>query len=173
MEFTIHDKIRYEFFEALLPEILCNGDKEEIDKYIHYVIDEGERFIPDMVEELYSDDGVECPFKPEEYEINRFVRGGINFVQIILPKLETKVNDIQRAYLLYSQKDGKITEYKYFIIKRFFETESTFIVTVSSTERGLLGAELTDKLGDFDYEYWKLAQNYCELICIDCEEEME
>jgi len=170
MEFTIHDKIRYEFFEALLPEILCNGDENEKRTYLSYVINDAEQFIPDMVEELYTDDGETCPFQQKDYAINRFERGGIYYVQINLPMFESKVNEIHRAYLLYNQKDDSITDYKYFIIKKFYETGCVHIVNVSSTKRGLLGTELTDKIGDMEYEYWKLAQNYCELICMDAEE---
>ena len=72
---------------------------------------------------------------------------------------------------MYSEVDGNIDRYKYFIIKKFAEGNKTAILNVSSEEKGLLGHDLTDYDGDMDYEYWALINNYATLLSQDFEEE--
>lgn len=173
MEFTVYEKLRYELFEQLFPVLLCTGTEEEKTSTLHFMIHNGNEFVHDSFEELCDMDGVEYPYAENDFKVNYFKRGGVNYVQILLPEIEVSkgMNDILRAYVLYSEVDGKIERYKYFIIKKFVEGNKTAILNVSSEKRGLLGHDLTNHVGDMDYEYWALVNNYATLLSKDFEEE--
>lgn len=111
--------------------------------------------------------------KPD-FEVNYFERGGINYVQIILPEIipSKGANNILRAYVLYSGRDGKIDAYKYFLIKKFAENGQLSIVNKDGPKDiGLLGHELTKHVGDMEYEYWALANDYAMLMVREFREE--
>ena len=173
MEFTVYEKLRYELFEQLLPVLLCTGTKEEKESTLYFLIHNGNEFVHDSFKELCDMDGVDYPYADDDFKVNYFKRGGVNYVQIMLPEIKASegVNDILRAYVLYSEVDGNIDRYKYFIIKKFAEGNKTAILNVSSEERGLLGHDLTVHAGDMDYEYWALVNNYATLLSQDFEEE--
>lgn len=173
MGFTVYEKLRYELFEQLLPVLLCTGTEEEKESILNLLIHNGHELIHDSFKELCDMDKVEYPYADNDFEVNYFERGGVNYVQIMLPEIEASegINDILRAYVLYSEVDGNIDRYKYFIIKKFAEGNKTAILNVSSEERGLLGHDLTDHDGDMDYEYWALINNYATLLSQDFEKE--
>lgn len=52
------------------------------------------------------------------------------------------------------------------MIKRF-RSGNVFNIYVTPEEENLLGEELTDHVGDMEYEYWKLARDYSKIVLQD------
>lgn len=171
MRFTKHERIRYELFEQLLPVLLCNSEKEEMESTLNFMIYNGHEFVCDCYKQLCEDDGVDYPYSDNDFKVNYFEKGGLKYIQIILPFIipSTGANNILRAYVLYSGDESDIKAYKYFIIKDFINDKKIAILNISSDERGLLGHDLTSHRGNMDYEYWKLAQDYITLVTRELE----
>lgn len=81
-----------------------------------------------------------------DFKVNYFERGGVKFVQVILPEIEPSENknNILRAYLLYSGTNDAIKTYKYFVIKHFAEGDKIAIVNIVPDDIGFLGHDLTE-----------------------------
>lgn len=106
------------------------------------------------------------PYEKEDFEVNVFERGGINFLQILFPSYNPNINDILRTYLLFSKLADGSYMIRYFVIKRF-RSGNVFNIYVTPEEENLLGEELTDHVGDMEYEYWKLARDYSKIVLQD------
>lgn len=167
MKITEYEKIRYELFEYLFPVLLFTGEEEERIETLRCFIDYGVDYVHDSFEELCLMDGFVYPYLDNDFEVNYFERGGINYVQIILPENipSEGANNILRAYILYSKKNDTILEYKYFVIVKFAENGQILIINKEGKDSpGLLGHELTEHTGDMEYEYWALANDYAMLM---------
>lgn len=171
MDFDKYDCLRYELFEILLPKMLHTGTEEEKSGVLQALLIHGGTFVYDMFAQMCEQDDVPCLYNNSDFQVHTFERGGIHFVQILLPEIDTSVNNILRAYILYSKKDNQISRYKYFLIKEFMDNGKTHIIHANSEKRGLLGEDLTDHKGDMDYEYWKLANDYSKLLIKDFRKE--
>lgn len=167
MDFDKYDCLRYELFEVLLPKMLHTGTEEEKQNILQALLTYGGAFVHDMFAQMCEEDGVPYPYSNADYKVNVFERGGIHYIQVLLPKIETAVNNILRAYVLYIKKDGNISKCKYFLIKEFAENGKIHIIHANSGKRGLIGEELTGHKEDLDYEYWKLANDYSKLLIKD------
>lgn len=169
MDYTVYELLRYELFEQLFPVLLFSGIKKERKQALYDFTHGGSDFIHVCFEELCKEDGVPYPYSENDFKVNYFERGGVKFVQIILPEIEPSKNknNIFRAYLMYSEVKGSIKTYKYFVIKHFAEGDKTVIVNLVPDEIGFLGHDLTEHKGDMEYEYWKLVNDYATLIAQD------
>ena len=105
MKITEYERIRYELFEYLFPVLLFTGEEEEKIETFRCFIDYGVDYVHDSFEELCLMDGFVYPYLDNDFEVNYFERGGINYVQIILPENipSEGANNILRAYILYSK----------------------------------------------------------------------
>ncbi len=168
MSYTVYEKIRYELFEKLLPAVLCTGTKKERKEALKVLMEQGENFVRDGFVKFCEQDRVEYPYRKQDFQVNRFERGGIYYVQFMLPKEKVTPgnNDILRAYILYSVKKetGEIAAYKYFIIKHFADKDDTVVIHIDSEEMGAIGHTLTGHEGDMEYEYHKLAKDYVTVL---------
>lgn len=172
MKFTVYEQFRYELFEQLLPAMLFDGTDEERWKTLELLVYDGENMAHNCFADLCEMDGVDYPYDDNDFKAENFVRGGVHFVKISLPEIENSkgINDVLRAYVLYSKVDDRIDTYKYFVIKKFASENRISILNIDS-KKALLGHELTEHSGDMDYEYWALANNYATLLLKDFEEE--
>ena len=168
MEWTPEIQFRYELFEVLLPSLLFTGDEEDQESALHELKSGGNDLIYDCFAELCDMDQVTCPYEKDDFQVNYFNRGGVDFVQILLPEMEPKddINDLLRVYLLSANNQGEQID-KYFIVKTFADTGQTFIIYKDKPmDLGTLGFELTDKLGDMEHEYWLLARQFVSLLTL-------
>lgn len=159
-EYDEYDCLRYELFEILIPAMLYQGTEEEKDEFFKFLKQDGKSLIHDMFRIICEDDGLAYPYEKTDFEVRVFERGGINILQILLPPYNSQVNDILRAYLLFA-KSG--TARRYFMIKRF-KRGNSFILYVNPESEKFLGEELTEHLGDMEYEYWKLICDYAKTL---------
>ena len=168
-EYDRYDCLRYELFETLLPEMLYKGTEKEKDKFGELLKQNGKTFIHDVYQTLCEDDGLPYPYENSDFEVGIFERGGVNILQILLPPYNPNINDILRAYLLFTKSDDSKDTRRYFVIKRFKDGK-IFILYANPECEKLLGEELTEHIGDMEYEYWRLVRSFGETILLDMRE---
>lgn len=112
---------------------------------------------------ICEEDGLPYPYEKTDFEVEIFERGGVNILQILIPPCNPNINDILRAYLLFSKHENSRDTRRYFVIKRF-KNGNIFILYVNPESEKLLGEELTEHAGDKEYEYWKLICDYAATI---------
>lgn len=166
MQYNRYDCLRYELFEMLIPTMLYEGTEEQKEEFFQLLIHDGKNVICDMYHTLCEDDKLPYPYEKEDFEVNVFKRGGISILQILIPFYNPDINDILRAYLLFAELEGGSYIMRYFVIKRFGDGK-VFNLCVTPAMEKLLGEELTEHIGDMEYEYWKLARDYSRVIIWD------
>ena len=161
-----YDLLRCEFFEYLLPGLVYGGTQEEQIQLIETLEADGSGLIHYLFDKLCKEDGVEYPYTGNDFKVNVIERGGIHYIQICLPGYNPEINDVRRAYIVYlnDRRTNEMVVWRYFLIKRFWEGGKTAILYIAPDDEKLLGADLTDKENDLEYEYWKLAKNYMSVI---------
>lgn len=157
--FSYVDKIRWEFFEKLLPKLLYNENKKVHRKTFDALKNNGQDFIYLILQQMCEEDAVECPFEMKDFKVKNFSRYNVHFIQISLPPYNPNISDIIKAYILYSKDSEKL----YFFIKRFKEGK-TFLLYVNSMLQVLKIEELTEYVNDMNYEYWRLAVDYLMIL---------
>lgn len=166
MQYNRYDYLRYELFEILIPSMLYEGTEEQKEEFYQLLIHDGKNVIHNMYNVLCTDDKLPYPYEKEDFEVNMLERGGIRILQILLPPHNPEISDILRAYLLFTRLQNGNCIKRYFVIKRFKEG-SVFNLCITPEMEKLLGVELTEHVGDMEYEYWKLARDYSRLIFRD------
>lgn len=163
------DFIRFEFFEKLFPVLVYSGTKEEQDSIIKMLNSDGDSFIHDLFAGICEQDNVGYPYGNNDFKVKKIEAGGIYFIQIQLPGLNTNMNDIKRAYIAYMQdkETGEIKERGYFTIKYFMESGTTFVLYIDSKSEGYIGNELTEKADDIDYEIWSITRDFVSIMVGD------
>lgn len=169
-QFDCYDGLRYELFEVLLPQMLYKGTEIQKEEFFNTLLSEGKDFIREMYNALCEDDKLPYPYKKEDFEVETLERGGVNLLKISLPPYNPAINDILRAYLLFMRKKNDKICIKYFVIKRF-ANGNIFNLYVTPKGEIRLGEELTEHIGDMEYEYWKLVSDYSKIIILDMQEE--
>ena len=170
-EYDRYDCLRFELFETLIPAMLYKGTEKEKNEFFGYLKQDGKAFIQDMYQTLCEEDGLSYPHEKAEFEIEIIERGGVNILQILLPPHNPNINDILRAYLLFAKRGDSIDTRRYFVVKRF-KNGKIFILYANPQCEQLLGEELTEHIGDMEYEYWKLVRTYAKVILLDMKDEM-
>ncbi len=155
MEFRCIDGLKWELFEELLPKLLYMQNEEREDDFFHVLKERGQNIVYEILRQLCEEDQAECPYEADAFSVSCFSRASLHFIQMNLPPYNPSINDIVRAYIVYSDE----TEPLYFLIKHFKEGE-TFILYVTSDFQVLKADELTRHEEDRNFEYWKLAVNY-------------
>lgn len=146
--------------------MLYKGTQKEKDEFFDFLKGNGKDIIYNMYQTLCEDDGLSCPYKNSDFNIEILQRGGVNILKISLPSYNPDINDILRAYLLFAKRDNGFHMRRYFLIKRF-KNGNTYILYVNPECKRLLGEELTEYIGDMEYEYWKLVYNYAKIVLFD------
>lgn len=161
-----YDLLRYEFFEYLLPGLVYGGMQQEQLSLLKALEEIGSEFIHSLFDELCKEDGEEYPYTEKDFKVNLLERGGIHYIQIFLPGYNSKINDVLRAYILYTndRETNEIVEWRYFLIKRFWNGGKIHIWYIAPDDEKYLGDELTDKADEMEYEYWRLARNYMMVL---------
>lgn len=170
MVYDRYDCLRYELFETLIPAMLYKGTEKERNEFFEFLKQDGKIFIHDMYQTLCEDDGLPYSYESPDFEVRIFERGGgVNILQILLPSYNPNINDILRVYLLFTNSDDSRDTRRYFMIKRFKDGK-IFILYANPECEKLLGEELTEHIGDMEYEYWRLVRGYAETILLDMRE---
>ena len=161
-----YDLLRCEFFEYLLPGLVYGGTQEEQIQLIETLEADGSGLIHYLFDKLCKEDGVEYPYTGNDFKVNMIERGGIHYIQICLPGYNSEINDVLRAYILYThdRETDAIVEWRYFLVKRFWNGGKVSILHIAADDEKLLGDDLTDKENDMENEYRKLAKNYAVLL---------
>lgn len=162
-EYDKYDCLRYEIFETLIPVMLYEGTEKEKDDFFGFLMQDGKTLIHDMYQIVCEDDGLPYPYEKKDFEVEILERGGVNILQILLPTYNPNINDILRAYILFTKREDSRYSRRYFVIKRF-ENGNIFNLYVSSKIEKILGEELTGHSGDMEYEYWKLVYDYAKVM---------
>ena len=167
-----YDLLRCEFFEYLFPGLVYGGTQEEQLQLIETLEEDGSGLIHYLFEKLCKEDGVEYPYTDNDFKVNLIERGGIHYIQICVPGYNPEINDVLQAYILYTndRETDAIVEWRYFLIKRFWDGGKVSILHITADDEKLLGDDLTDKENDLEYEYWKLARNYMSVIAENIKE---
>lgn len=165
-QYNHYDYLRWELFEKLIPSMLYKGTEEQKEEFFQSLIHDGKNVIHSLYDIICEEDKLPYPYEKEDFEVNVFERGGINFLQILFPSYNPNINDILRTYLLFSKLADGSYMIRYFVIKRF-RSGNVFNIYVTPEEENLLGEELTDHVGDMEYEYWKLARDYSKIVLQD------
>ena len=161
-----YDCLRHELFETLIPEMLYRGTQKEKDEFFKFMKQDGKALLRDMYGIMCEDDGVPYPDGKIEFGVEVFNRGGVNILQILLSPYNPNISDILRAYILYMKRgDGRGTK-RYFVIKRF-KDGTVFNLYVSAEMIVLRGEELTEHIGDMEYEYHKLVCDYAKILVLE------
>lgn len=166
-EFSKHDMARIELFEMLFPRMIYSGSAEEQDSFFYALKKDGKNLVHDMYESMCEQDKMQYPYKKNDFSVKTLERGGVGMIQINIPEQNEQINDVYRAYILYTNKGE---DRKYFVIKRFCSTGNVFVFYIDAAGEGRLGDELTEHQGDMEYEYWKLVQAYAHLLVQDEED---
>lgn len=169
-QFSHHDMMRTELFAFLLPRLIYTGTEAERREIFNQLKHDGNGLVHALYEQMCITDGVDYPYKGNDFRVESFERGGVGIIQILFPEYNKDINDILRAYLLYGTK-GDEPRKKYFAIKRFAEDGKVFIFHISAKGEGFIGEELTAHPNDMEYEYWKLVCDYAKLISGDMKRE--
>ena len=161
-----YDCLRFELFESLLPQMLYCGAEKEKEEFFSSLEQDGRTLVHDMYKILCEDDGVPYPYEEKDFKVEIFERGGINILQILLPPYNPNINNVLRAYLLYTKYgDGRDTK-RYFVIKRFKDGNIS-ILYINAKMEALLGEDLTEHTGDTEYEYKKLVSDYAKILILE------
>lgn len=101
-----------------------------------------------------------------DFKVNVIERGGIHYIQICLPGYNSEINDVLRAYILYThdRETDAIVEWRYFLVKRFWNGGNVSVLHIAADDEKQLGDDLTDKENDMENEYRKLDKNYAVLL---------
>lgn len=161
-----YDYLCYQLFETLIPAMLYHGTEKEKDEFFKILMQDGKTFIHDMYQTICEEDGLPYPYKNIDFEVKIFERGGVNILQILLPPHNFNINNILRAYFLFTRCEDSIDSKRYFIIRQF-NNGNIFIIYINHQFENLLGEELTKHTGDMEYEYWKLVSDYAKIIILD------
>lgn len=162
-QYNHYDYLRYELFEMLIPSMLYEGTEEQKEEFFQLLIHDGKNVICNMYSTMCGDDKLPYPYEKEDFEVNTLERGGIRILQILLPPYNPDISDILRAYLLFTRLQNGSYVKRYFVIKRF-KDGSVFNLCITPEMEKLLGEELTEHVGDMEYEYWKLVRDYSRVI---------
>lgn len=146
--------------------MLYEGTEEQKGEFFRLLIHDGKNVIHNMYNVLCTDDKLPYPYEKEDFEVNMLGRGGIRILQIVLPPYNPNISDILRAYLLFTRLQNGSYIKRYFVIKRFKEG-NVFNLCITPEMEKLLGEELTEHVGDMEYEYWKLVRDYSRVIFRD------
>lgn len=159
--------VRIELFEMLFPKMIYSGTVEEQDRFFYALKEDGMNLVHDMYESMCEQDKIQYPYEKNDFSVKTLDRGGVGMIQINIPEQNEQMNDVYRAYVLYTNREKKEEDRKYFVIKRFCSTGNVFVFYIDATGEGFLGDELTEHQGDMEYEYWKLVQLYTHLLVQD------
>lgn len=165
-KYTYYDYLRHELFEVLIPRMLYKGTGEENSQFFQLLFRENKQLIRDMFQTLCEDDSVPYPYHDTDFDTEILRRGGIQFLQIVLPPGSPEISDVLRAYLMCATKGDGSPIIKYFVIRRF-EDGSVFILNITPEAEELLGEELTEHIGDMEYEYWRLVRDFARMVIRD------
>ena len=169
-KYSYYDYLRQELFEELIPKMLYKGTEEESSRFFQQLFQENKRLVRDMFQTLCEDDGVAYPYHNKDFETEILERGGIHMLQILLPPGDPGISDVLRAYLMYTKKKDGSLIIKYFVIRRF-EDGAVFILHITPEMEELLGEELTEHIGDMEYEYWRLVRDFARMMIRDMRSE--
>ncbi len=158
-EYNLYDCLQSELFEILLPRMLFTGTRKEQEDFFRFMLEKKQVMIHDLFEVLCKNNHVPYPYRASDFEVEMLERGGISFLQILIPKQPESRSDILRVYLLFMEgNDGRCIK-KYFVIRRL-DDGTVFILHITPGLKGILGKELTDCLGDMEKEYLELARDF-------------
>ena len=149
------DRVRWEFFEKVLPKLLYSMNGEIRREAFESLRDNGQEFICSMLRQMCEEDGAVFPYEPEDFEVTVFDRHDIHFIQMNLPPYNPGINDIVRAYVLYTDGSDRL----YFLLKYFTEG-GTALLYVSPQLQIWKTGDLAEHVEDMNYEHWKLAADY-------------
>ena len=164
-----YDLLRCEFFEYLLPGLVYGGTQEEQIQLIETLEADGSGLIHDLFDKLCKEDGVEYPYTGNDFKVNVIERGGIHYIQICLPGYNSEINDVLRAYILYTheRKSGKQVHWKYFLVKRFWNGGIINILYVDHQGERWLEDKVLQDTKDMEYEYQNLAKEYLRMLILE------
>lgn len=165
--YTDYDRLRIELFEILFPRMIYGGSEEERNETFNALREDGSNLVHDLYASMCVQDQLEYPYSENDFTVEVLERGGIGIIQINFPEYNQQINDVVRAYILFSGKDGSASNRKYFAIKRFSENGKVFVFHVDTAYEPFIGEELTEQFGDMEHEYWKLVRDYARLIVKD------
>lgn len=163
-ETDYHDRLRWELFEKLMPQMLYCGDDDERNKIFESLREDAQGLTYYIYQSVCGIDKEECRYKAEDFQAEVLSRGNIGMIKIRLPEHNPDVSDILRVYVVYSEKADELSSRLYFIVKRFVEGQ-VVIMYINSQLEALSVEEITDHAGNMEYEYWRIAVNYARIIC--------
>ncbi len=156
------DSICYGYFRYLLPSMIYEGTEEENKSFFNALVDDKEELIFSLFNEMCAEDKIACPYSKEDFKVNIFERGNINFLQIAIPLQNPGGSGLLRAYMLYSEHDDEYSNIRYFAIIRF-ENGQIYNTYIDSEQKGILGEELTGHPDEMEYEYWRIVNDYARV----------
>jgi len=169
-QFDRYDFLRYELFELLIPKLLYKEAQEQNEEFFNLLLNKGKDFLHEIYNTLCEDDNLPYPYEKQDFEVRILKRKGVKLLQILLPSYNSAINDILRVYILFMEnKDGRVCK-KYFVIKRF-ANGNIFNLHITPEDKKRLGEELTEHIGDLEFEYGKLISDYELEIALDMQEE--
>jgi len=161
-----YDILKYELFECLLPGLLYKGALEERCALITELEDEKENLIEQLLRRMCTEDDIEYPFKEDAFQIHKYEKGGVHFIEIKIPESNHQINYVLRAYILYA-KEREAEErmhWRYFLVKKFCGKGNVHIFYVTPDIEMLMGDELTDRADDRKYEHRCLVRLFLNVL---------
>lgn len=159
---TRQDMLRLEFFEMLYPSYLYtsrqpDGRYQAIDE----LMEGGRSFIYYLFNVIYKDDGVENPYKEEDFEVKFINHKGLFFQRIELPKINPDINCVKTVYFVYAMDNetGKVFDVAYLAVKYFVEDGKYYVVYISEDEEKYISNPLPDNWTDME-EIMKVGHIY-------------
>lgn len=106
-KFSQYDMVRIELFEMLFPKMIYSGTVEEQDRFFYALKEDGMNLVHDMYESMCEQDKIQYPYEKNDFSVKTLDRGGVGMIQINIPEQNEQMNDVYRAYVLYTNREKK------------------------------------------------------------------
>lgn len=161
-ECDVHDLLKLELFEHLLPQVLYNATEEEHKICLKELAMEKEKVVYGLFERMCQEYSVECPYKEDDFALDSINEGGLEFVIVSIPESTSRMNAILRVYIISaSERENPDKIYtRYLYIKKFAEKGSVHVMYVSPSDESILGDELINHMDDIAFERRTVARTF-------------
>lgn len=154
-KFSIYDKLKIELFEIVFPAFLYEQVKNE-ENFLNILQENISLFAHDMYASFCESEKVNYPYQTDDFHVEEIKIGSVTALQIDIPEVNMNMNDILCAYIVWAPVEVEGISCKYFIIKRFHDTEDYFIIHIDENGKEFLGDEITEHITDRKYAQWRI-----------------
>lgn len=158
------DLLKVEMFEHLFPGLFYHGTQKEQLDTIDVMLKDGNNFIKYIYHKICAEDGIEYPYTDDDFKVDTFERGGIYFIRLHVPGRNPDITEVHRVYILYTKlrDTQEIVYWRYFTIKKFWDSKETFLFYIDPEMNILIGDEVPDD--DLNKEVNIVAHTYLHMI---------